>query len=275
VKNYLTIPQNPFKLVASIFANYWPVLKNTWQLSLTLSLMYFVINSVAQISKVAGIALIIPGVLLVVLLNAFFWVTTDAVLRGQPLPFPAVVAKVKPRYFPMFCTSMLLICIILCVVGLGLGGGYLLFSVLHISNSVLVLFAMLVIAILLGLFIYLYFTILLVLLDNAKVLSSFKTSYCLVRKRWWHTFSTLFLFFLILSLVNFIATGSLSMAFFGDTTLLNYSQQNALPLSGVPLIILNICQILVMAIFYPAIFTAILVLFNDLKLRKKTSPNIG
>ncbi|MGB6976331.1 MAG: hypothetical protein WBE18_02605, partial [Gammaproteobacteria bacterium] len=126
MKQYPTTPQNVFQLVGSCIANYWPVLKSTWEVSLTLSLLYFVINSVVQINKWVGLGLIVPGLLLVLFLNGIFWVETHGALAGQQIKFPEAMAKVKPRYLPMLGTVVLLIVIIAACALAVLGIGYLL-----------------------------------------------------------------------------------------------------------------------------------------------------
>jgi hypothetical protein len=275
VKQYPTVPRNVFQLIGAGITNYWPVLKSTWQISLAIGLTYFVVSSVAQINKWVGVGLLIPAFLLAILLNGLFWVRADRALRGQQIKVAEAMAKVKPRYLPMLGVGILLALIMGGIVLIGVGIGYFLISVLHASTPVIGALMLVICALLLVLIIYLYFPVLLVLFDDNSVLSSFKASCQLVHRYWWHTFWSLLITFLLIFSISFTLFGLLVMLFLGSAALPNNPDLSAPSLFGTSLIIFNIIKILANAILYPAIFTMVLLIFNDLKLRQRFNSSIN
>jgi hypothetical protein len=257
---YSSVPLSFWSLVKQCFVGYVPVLRKTWPYILILSLLSFIAGATSTLTTAIALPITIVSLLIIVFLYGWTLVLGHAVLEKKPITHHAALSVAKKRYLP-FLGSDIVLSIVKIVLFFSLGltvvilladagwGNYLNLEAGQISLWwAAILFVLMLV--------FLVFTVILyvapaiVMLDNKGIVAAFRDSAHLVKKHWWRVFGVLLIVHLVMLLIIVLA-------------------DFAIPTEQV--IFSGLRYFIRQFLIYPLLVSTILMLLNELKLRKRKS----
>ncbi|MGB6976736.1 MAG: hypothetical protein WBE18_04700 [Gammaproteobacteria bacterium] len=272
MQKYALTPLNAFQLVGNCVTHYWSAFRETWSIGLLFGLVLQSIVIFFVLILMLGFKFRIPvfalGFLIITFLTGLGLIKAHQALLGEHIHLRKTIVKMKSHYFS-YVTICLLYFLLLYLsawlsVNIAASG---LFEGSHPSKLnmivgtgifsllILILIAMITIYV----FIFLIFATPLILLDGNSMLVSFKKSWRLVFRHWWHVFIFLLLAVIVIGLwQSFLEALSL--------IILEFLIYVHLPFAWGAIGHI-VSRALVDTLLFPAWITVILIIFNDLKLR--------
>jgi len=236
-------PQNIYHLATDVFKVYPLMFKTILPLVLVTVALTVISMALATLNPTVGLASTVLLLLAIMFLYSVLLHLADSVLHGKVMNMSQSIEVGKKQFLNvMACVGVyILVYAILLAVNTGLR------YLGHLFDFQLV-FAFIAAALNFYVFILLLFVVPLVILDKLSVRSAFEGSINLVMGSWWHVFAVMLV---LISVIFFLS----SMA--------------VLIVPSHHVIYLSITSFIFQVIGYPLSVATILIVFNDLKLRKK------
>jgi hypothetical protein len=238
-----TTPLSLFQTVKAIIVAYPKIFAQTFLLVVVSSLWHWVVPPLYLVNPAYAAVAFVGAVLLTWFLYTAVIARANLALMGGRMDLHSALRVAKKRFLYVLGSNLIFFAI-----GLLLALTIFELNLIFDLTKLHPMYLLLSVAIVLSLFVYFYFAIPEIALENAYVLAGFERSVRLVRYYWWRTFIVLGL--TVAVILGFEALGILIT---GKSRIMLFTTYH----------------FLLQVFFYPLIVSTTLILLNDLKLRQE------